>query len=118
MARSVSNPSDQAATLRNLKVLVVLLVVSNIFVGVLGVYLLRLVDRRYSDLVTHTVPVLNDLQTLTAKSVAAMRGTNPVFFETAGTGLESAIRHSQSELDDDRGLRNRLLGVDWLPDTS
>jgi hypothetical protein len=118
MARSVSHPGDQAATLRNLKVLVVLLVVSNILVGVLGVYLLRLVDRRYSDLVTHTVPVLNDLQTLTAKSVAAMRSTNPVFFEAAGAKLEAAVQHGQSALVDDRTLRAKLLGVDWLPDTS
>ncbi len=118
MARPVSSPNDQAATLRNLKVLVVLLVVSNILVGVLGVYLLRLVDQRYTDLVSHTVPVLNDLQTLTAKSVSAMRATYPGFFETPGVKRDAALQHGRTELGEESALRNKLLAAEWLPATS
>jgi hypothetical protein len=118
MARSISPPGDQATTLRNLKVLVVLLVVSNILVGVLGVYLLRLVDRRYSELITLTVPVLNDLQTLTAKSVATMRSTNPIFFDNLGAQLESAIQRGQAQFDAERNLRAKLLAAQWLPASS
>lgn len=118
MARPISTSNDQAATLRNLKVLVVLLVVSNILVGILGVYLLRLVDRRYTDLVNRTVPVLNDLQTLTAKSASAMRATNPTFFAVKGADLQAVIRHARAELESEHTLRLKLLGIDWLPDTS
>jgi hypothetical protein len=76
MARPVSSPNDQAATLRNLKVLVVLLIISNLVVGALSVYLLRAVDRRYSELVERSVPALNDLRELMSDTVLVMRTTN------------------------------------------
>jgi hypothetical protein len=118
MARTVSSPNDQAATLRNLKVLVVLLVVSNLVVGALSVFLLRVVDRRYSDLISHTAPVLNDLQTLTAKSTSAMRATNPTFFNGPADALAGAFEHGRTLIEADRALRAKLLKVDWLPATT
>jgi hypothetical protein len=118
MARPVSSPNDQAATLRNLKVLVVLLIISNLVVGALSVYLLRAVDRRYSELINRTAPVLNDLQTLTAKSTSAMRTTNLSFFENPADGLEAALQRSRAAIEVDRVLREKLLKADWLPSTA
>jgi hypothetical protein len=60
---------DQSSAVRNLKLLDVVLLLSNVGLGVLSFFLLRAVDERYPDLLDHTVPLLNDLQTLTAKSV-------------------------------------------------
>ena len=109
---------DHAATLRRMNILVVLLVISNIVTGVLSVYLLRKVDRRYSELIMHSVPVLNDLQTLTAQSTEAMRATNPVFFRDATEKLEPALQLGRASLEADRNLRDKLLKAEWLPETS
>ena len=59
-----------------LKLLVVLLVLSNIGLGAFSFYLLREIDHTYSDLFDRSVPVLNDLQSLTAQAVGAMRNAN------------------------------------------
>ncbi len=91
MARPISSPNDQASTLRNLKVLVVLLVVSNILVGALGGYLLHAVDRRYSELIGRSVPALNDLRELMSDTVVAMRTTNPRNFSGPGSNDPVAL---------------------------
>ncbi len=62
---------------RRFKLLIFVLLVSNIGVGSGAFYSLRLLDRKYSELVSRAVPSLNDLQTLTALAVDAMRQTNP-----------------------------------------
>src|SRR5471032_686447 len=118
MARLASYPNEHAPSLRNLKLLVIVLAVSNILLGVFSVYLLRGVDQRYSELIDRTAPVLNDLQTLTAKSVEAMRGTNPAFFGVTGDKMESAVKRGRAALETDRALRGKLLAVTWLPATS
>src|SRR5205814_8803362 len=89
MARPTSSSlHDQSSTLRQLKLLVVVLVLSNIGLGIFSFYLLRSVDRTYSDLIDRSVPVLNDLQTLTALAVRAMRGTHPTLFGENGRNRE------------------------------
>src|SRR5687768_4472026 len=51
MVRPASSDShDQSATLRKLKLLIVVLVVSNIGLGGLSFYLMRAMDRTYTDL--------------------------------------------------------------------
>ena len=57
------NPSqpdrrDQSSTVRTLKLLLMMLVFSNVALGVFSFYLLRSMDRRYSDLIEHAVPLL------------------------------------------------------------
>jgi hypothetical protein len=114
MARPPSYPNEHAASLRNLKLLVILLAASNILIGAFSVYLLRKVDDRYSELINRSVPVLNDMQTATALAMEAMRGTNPNLF--TGTPEERA-RQSQrgrTALQRDRDLRASLLSRDWL----
>jgi hypothetical protein len=115
MAKSVSSSiSDQASSLRSLKRLVVLLVVSNLALGVFSVYLLRTVDRRYSELVDRSVPVLNDLQTLTALSANVMHRTGTVLLNAPAEKRAAMLRDARTALDQDRDLRNRLFKADWL----
>src|SRR6266550_34403 len=78
--RSFNGSDDGASTVRQLKILVYVLVLSNIALGALGFYFLRTIDRKYSSLIDQMVPTLNDLQTLTAVSVGAMRSTNSTLF--------------------------------------
>ena len=115
MAKSVSSSlSDQASSLRSLKRLVVLLVVSNLALGVFSVYLLRTIDQRYSALIDRSVPVLNDLQTLTAQSANAMHRTGPALLNAPAENRADLLRDARTALDQDRGFRNRLVKGDWL----
>src|ERR1051326_6106373 len=61
-----------AGTIRRLKAIIVALLVSNVALGLFSAYLLRQTDRSYSELIDRDVPLLNDLQTLTALSAAAV----------------------------------------------
>ena len=116
MARPVStNLHDQTATLRQLKVLVVILVLSNIGLGVFSFYLLRDMDRRYSKLIGQSVQVQNDLQELTVDSVDAMRDTNSTLFEVPVEQRKVVAARARSALEREKNLRERLLSDDWLP---
>jgi len=108
-----ATPYRGDATTRQLKWLVVLLILSNIAVGVFAVYALRQADKRYSDLVDRSVPVLNDLQTLTVRAMQAMSATNPARVQQRG---EDAIPIARQALAADTALRKKLLGESWLSD--
>src|SRR5476649_1452827 len=93
-----SSPNDQATTLRNLKLLVILLAASNVLVGAISVYLLRTVDRRYTELISRTVPALNDLRELMTDTITTMRATNPVLLEKAGATRPGLIENMRAAL--------------------
>jgi formyltetrahydrofolate synthetase len=93
---------------RSFKLLVVALVLSNIGVGSFAFYSLRALDRKYSALVAGAVPTLNDLQTLTALEVGAMRQTNPSLIVSAANAPES-IERAREALRRELDLRNSLL---------
>ena len=115
MARPVSTSlHDQTASLRQLKLLVIILVLSNIGLGVFSFYLLREVDRKYTNLISRSVHVLNDLQTLTAYSVEAMRGTNASLFEVPVDQRKDVIERARSGLEKEKALREQLLQDNWL----
>jgi hypothetical protein len=109
MARSPSHPNDQASSLRNLKLLVVVLAASNLLIGALGVYLLRSVDQRYSELVGHSVPALNDLRELMSDTVAAMRATNPRYFVGPGVNPARALQDARERLAAEQKFRAAVL---------
>jgi hypothetical protein len=97
---------ERSATLRTFRALVVLLTISNVVIGGIGVYLLRQVDNRYSRLVNRAVPSLNHLRELMSDTVLAMRRTNPRYF--AGTASPHAetidsIRKTHQKAIDVRG---------------
>lgn len=114
MPRPVANSSYQVTTLRNLKVLVVLLVVSNIALGIFSVILLRSVDQRYSELIDRAVPALNDLRELMGDTVAVMRATNPRNFSGPRENLPAALRVAHAAMQTAQGFRTGLLGNDSL----
>lgn len=114
MSRSASHPNDHASSLRNLQLLVVVLVVSNILIGILSVYLLRSVDRRYSELVGRTVPALNDLRELMTRTVEAMRSTNPMNFRAPNGRTDEALRNVHRKLDSARTFQTITLKDDQL----
>lgn len=112
--RIFATPESEAIVLRQLKLLIAILILSNIGLGFFGIYVLRTVDNKYSKLIGQAVPSLNELQTLTAWSMDAMRATSPVVFQTPAAGTAETVRRSQELVDRDRDLRNRALQREWL----
>lgn len=112
--RLFATPESQHAALRQLKILVIVLIVSNVGLGIFSVYLLRAVDRKYSVLIEQTVPSINELQTLTAWSVDAMRGTNPNLFQGSAGDAAVTAQRSRNTLEHERALRRHALQREWL----
>ena len=114
MAEGIPTHSGRrTATVRQLKLLVVVLILSNVALGIFGFHSLRAIDRKYSELISQTVPTLNDMQTLTAISMEAMRSVNPTVFNESANRAEMAQR-ARVALDRDRILRNAILKRTWL----
>ncbi len=115
MARPGSpNLSDQNSTVRQLKLLVLILVLSNIGLGAFSFYLLRTLDRNYSDLFDRSVPVLSDLQALTAKAISAMRSSNFAQLAAQSVPPPALLEQGRSAFLADRMLRETLLKAEWL----
>lgn len=115
MSLSSLNAGHQSSSVRTLKVLVAVLVASNLLTGLLSVYVLRKLDDRYHALITQSAPVLNDLQTLTATATWAMRRTDPYFFGPQPEKISAAAKAAQASIEDDKTLRSTLMGKEWLP---
>lgn len=111
---ALAGPDHQNPILRQLKLLVVLLVLSNVGLGLFGFYVLRQVDRKYSELISRAVPSLNELQTLTALETEAMRSTNPTLFAEAPQGRAKMAKRARLALERDRDLRKHALEREWL----
>jgi hypothetical protein len=105
----MSGPDNELSILRQLKILVVVLVLSNIALGFLGFYFLRALDRKYSRLIDQTVPTLHQLHTLTAASVDAMRRTNPILLGDSPQSRTEMLQRARAAIERDRDLRNRAL---------
>lgn len=112
--RVSSSLDNETSMLRELKILVAVLVLSNIALGGFSFYFLRAIDRKYSALIEQAVPTLNDMQTLTALITEAMRATNPRLFGESPQGRAEAVAHARIALERDRDLRNSILKRDWL----
>jgi len=112
--RLFATPESQQAALRQLKIVVLVLIISNVGLGIFSVYLLRAVDRKYSVLINQTVPSINELQTLTASSIDAMRGTNPLLFQNSAAAASATTQRSRTVTEHERDLRNHALQREWL----
>jgi hypothetical protein len=99
---------------RQLKVLVLLLIVSNIGLGIFSFYLLRKIDRDYSELIGRSVPLLNDLQTLTALSAQAMRTTGPSLLDAPAERRAAAMQQTQAMLAREQRFRTHVFAREWL----
>ena len=118
MAKPKSGPAYQEppSTLRQFKLLAVVLVVSNIGLGLLSVYLLRSVDQRYSELVDHSIPALHDLRELTGAVIAAERASgSSVLFSATGAQRAERLNRAEATLSRERTLMERILASDTLP---
>jgi hypothetical protein len=113
-SRLFATRESQQAALRQLKILVLILIISNVGLGIFSVYLLRGVDRKYSILINQTVPSISELQTLTAWSIEAMRGTNPVLFQDSTGSAAEIAQHSRSAAEHERDLRGHALQRAWF----
>jgi len=107
---------DHSSVIRQLKRLVVLLIVSNIALGAFGFFLLRDIDRNYSALIDQSVPTLNRLQNLTAAASETMRSTNPVLLEYPNASAPEVARAARDEIERGAELRQELLSRDWVKD--
>ena len=112
--RIFATSQSQNSVLRQLKILVGILILSNIGLGLFGVYVLRAIDQRYSTLIDQTVPSMNELQTLTAWSVEAMRSTNPSLFPSASSEQAEVVQRASSLIERDRDLRSHAVQREWL----
>ena len=112
--RIFSEPEHEKSMLRQLKIIIVVLVLSNIALGGFGFYFLRAIDRKYSDLIDRAIPTLNDMQTLTAVSMKAMRTTDPTLFGESSQSRPGRIQAARVALERDRDLRTSILKREWL----
>jgi Four helix bundle sensory module for signal transduction len=112
--RFFSEPDHEKSMLRQLKIIIVVLVLSNIALGGFGFYFLRAIDRKYSDLIDRAVPTLNDMQTLTAVSMEAMHSTNPTLFDESPQSRSERTQAARVALERDRDLRTSILKREWL----
>lgn len=112
---SMSAPSSyrRPERSRQLTWLVAILVISNVGLGFFSFYLLRTMDERYSALIGQSVPVLNDLQTLTARSVDVMRATGPTLLEAPAARHAELLQAGAKHVQVDRTLRSALLTAAW-----
>jgi len=107
-------PGDQSATVRRLKMLVVALILSNLATGIFAFYFLRQIDTKYSVLIAEAVPSLNELQTLTAASMDAMRSTNPSLFGDSAESRAEMAERARAALERDNDLRASALKREWF----
>jgi hypothetical protein len=116
MSKSASFTSahDQSATLRQLKMLVVLLVISNVGLGVFAFYLLRSTDARYSEVLSRSIPALSDLRGVSFRLTDLMRSTSLPLLTSTEEQRPQAIHRAQAAIATDRELREKLLLETWL----
>ena len=105
---------DTASVLRQLKLLVIVLIISNIALGGFGFYLLRKIDRNYSILIDQSVPVLNGLQALTASASETMRSTNPVLLTEAKHSPAELANAARAAIAHDGEVRDDLVTRNWV----
>lgn len=70
-------------------------------------------DRRYSELIGHAVPLLSDLQEVTVKATEAMRATDPMLFGTVAEQRDMAVGRARIRIESERALREKVLGDEW-----
>lgn len=98
---------------KQLQLLIVVLALSNVGLGAFSYYLLRELDREYSVVIGQSVPVLNSLQTLTAKAMEAMRATNPTQFGRQADRASAFVQQAGGRFAADKEERLKALKPEW-----
>lgn len=112
-APASSSIQGMTTKIKQLKLLVIVLVLSNFGLGGLSFYLLRAIDKEYSVVIGGSVPILNSLQTLTAKAMQAMRATNPAVFGGRSENPAAFTQQAQGLFTADRDERAKALRAEW-----
>jgi hypothetical protein len=105
---------DIRVVVRQLKFLVVVLILSNIALGAFGFFLLRDIDRNYTGLIDQAIPTLTKLQNLTVAASDTMRSTNPILLEQPNVHVSEVARAARGAVERDAELRRDLLSRDWV----
>ncbi len=114
MTSRAPSPQSDASVLRQLKLLVALLLLSNLALGLFAFYFLRGIDQKYSSLINETVPTLQQLQELTVVIGQTMHGTNPAFV-TGSDELRSAmVQRGRDALEREQGMRGTIVTRGWF----
>ena len=107
-------PDNTISLLRQLKLLVVLLIISNIALGAFGFFFLRSIDRKYSALIDQSVPTLQALHNLTVNASEAMRSTNPDLLADQKSSPAEIANNARAAIEQNAELREQLLRQDWI----
>jgi hypothetical protein len=108
-SRSSNGP---ATTVWYLKQLILVLLVSNVVLGVLSVYLLRTLDRDYSVLIEDSVPVLNQLRTMNKSGSGAYRAALWSMVLPDAAGRADAFKQSQTATHKGKQFRIRVMAAE------
>lgn len=101
-------------TLQRLKLLAIVLVLSNFFLGLFSVYLIRRVDRDYSVLIDESVPVLHQLRAAGRENGRAFRGVIKALVTSDAAKCAAAIDEAKDSLRRGERLRSQVLASDAL----
>jgi hypothetical protein len=107
-------PDNTVSLLRQLKILVVLLLLSNIGLGAFGFFFLRSIDQKYSALIDQSVPTLNALHNLTVNASKAMRSTNPILLTNGKDSAADVANGARAAIEQGAELRDRVLNINWI----
>lgn len=103
-------------TLIKRHLLIVFIVVSYIGSLVWNFYLLRSIDRQYSDLIVRSVPVLSRLNNVTASAAYALHQTYPGLFNDQVLNFIEALQSARNALGDEMKSRLDFLNINALDD--
>ena len=114
-ASPVTTTEHTQSLVRQLKLLVIVLIFSNIALGTFGFFFLRNIDRKYSALIEQSIPTLHALQNLTVKASQAMRSTNPDLLADSKTTPAEIAKRAHAAIEQEVELREQILERDWIP---
>ncbi len=106
--------SKQPAKLTGRDVLIAFICVLYLASIIGNFYLLRKMDRDYSDLIDHSVPVLNQLNKVTASAAYAMHATYPTLFAESAPKRVDSLKMAREALANEMKFRAELFNTNGM----
>jgi hypothetical protein len=104
----------QARNLRRLRILAVILIVSNVAIGGIGVHTIRRLDREYSLLIDSSVPVLDEIRGIGRQTGLLFRMTVTALVATDPAARSAALQSAREAQTECRKLRAAVQGADFI----
>lgn len=111
---TLSRESILQTSVRRLKLLVGVLVLSNCVLGVFSVALLRKLDRDYSDLLDQTLPLIAQIRVVGRETTDVYRALVAGIVETDAKLCAESVRRAGEALDRTRTIRAQLMKAEVL----